>query len=355
MDGGNDRGSPFKVRIVRRGDHVRGLPLAARQIEPAWTWGGRAWTLDDWMAAYHVSGVMVLKDGQVVLERYAQGRQPTDRWVSQSVAKSVTSLLAGAAIRDGRLRLTDTVERYVPELQGSAYAGVTVRQLLTMSSGVKWLEGYVPGGQSDLFGFYRSALGGADQYAAFMAKLPRAAPVGSAFHYSTGEAHLAGLVVARAVGKPLADYLSEKIWRPYGMARDAAWQVDPMGRELAGCCLFMTLGDYARLGQFVLDSGVIDGRPVTAPGWIEQSTRAQIGNGRPAPAGYGYFWWIGAEAFEASGIYGQSILVYPKDRVVIAVNSQWAAADKPEDFAALGAFQKAARDAAGALPVDARR
>jgi CubicO group peptidase (beta-lactamase class C family) len=349
MDGGNSRDSPFKVRVVRRGGPVRGLPVAARQIDPRWSWGGRSWTLDDWMAAYNVSGVMVLKDGEVVLTRYAQGRQPTDRWVSQSVAKSVTSLLAGAAVRDGRLRLTDTVERYVPELKGSAYAGVTVRQLLTMSSGVAWTEGYAPDRPSDLFAFYRAALAGADPYAAVMKALPRTAPAGSAFHYSTGEAHLAGLVVSRAVCMPLADYLSEKIWRPYGMERDAAWQVDPMGRELAGCCLFMTLADYARLGQFVLDGGVAQGRPVTAPGWIAQSTRAQISNGRPAPAGYGYFWWIGAEAFEASGIYGQSILVYPKDRVVIAVNSQWSAPDRPEDFAALGAFQKAARDAAVAL------
>ncbi|MGZ6016028.1 MAG: hypothetical protein ACXWKM_09815, partial [Phenylobacterium sp.] len=88
---------------------------------------------------------------------------------------------------------------------------------------------------------------------------------------------------------------------------------------------------------------------VTAPGWIAESGKVQIGNGRPAPAGYGYFWWIGAAAFEASGIYGQSILIYPKDHVVIAVNSQWAKPDQPEDFAALGAFQKAARDAAVAL------
>jgi CubicO group peptidase (beta-lactamase class C family) len=128
-----------------------------------------------------------------------------------------------------------------------------------------------------------------------------------------------------------------------------------MGRELAGCCLFMTLGDYARLGQFVLDGGVIDGRPVTAPGWIAESSRVQISNGRPAPAGYGYFWWIGAEAFEASGIYGQSILIYPKDRVVIAVNSQWAKPDQREDFDALGAFQKAARDAAVALSAEPAR
>jgi CubicO group peptidase (beta-lactamase class C family) len=129
------------------------------------------------------------------------------------------------------------------------------------------------------------------------------------------------------------------------MERDAAWRVDRQGREFAGCCLLMTLADYARLGQFVLADGMAAGRRVVPPGWIAQSTRRQIDNGRAPPAGYGYLWWIGPDAFEASGIYGQSILIYPADRIVIAVNSQWAKPDDPELFKALGAFQKAVREA----------
>jgi CubicO group peptidase (beta-lactamase class C family) len=148
------------------------------------------------------------------------------------------------------------------------------------------------------------------------------------------------------VGVPLADYLSEKIWRPYGMERDAAWHVDGQGREYAGCCLLMTLADFARLGQFALDDGVVHGRRILPRGWIAESTRRQIDNGRPAPAGYGYLWWIGPEAYEASGIYGQSILVYPKDRIVIAVNSKWPSPDQKALFEALGAFQGAVRKAA---------
>ncbi|MFL5297590.1 MAG: serine hydrolase domain-containing protein [Phenylobacterium sp.] len=344
LDGLNDAGNTFPVRTVRRGAKVRALPLAARQIAPSYQWQGRTWTVEDYMAAYNVSGVMVLKDGEVILERYGMGRAPTDRWVSQSVAKSVTSLLFGAAIHDGRIRLQDPIERFVPELKGSAYEGVTVRQLLTMSSGVKWEEGYV-GGQSDLAKFYREAILG-DGMTGYMKTLPRAHPPGTTFHYNTAETHLAGLVLARAVHMPLADYLSEKIWKPYGMARDGAWHVDPQGRELAGCCLLMTLGDYARLGQFALDGGVIDGHRVVDADWIAQSTRRQIDNGRAPPAGYGYFWWIGPEAYEASGIYGQSILVYPKDRLVIAVNSQWPKPDDKALFEALGAFQKAVHEAA---------
>lgn len=342
MDGGNDTTKLFPARMIPRGSAARGLPVAARQLNPSYTWQGRTWTVDDYMHAYNVSGVMVLKDGEVVLERYAQGRQPADRWASQSVAKSVTSLLAGAAIQDRKLRLGDRLERYVPELKGSAYEGVTVRQLLTMSSGVKWTEGYV-GGQSDLFSYYRAALAG--DALDFMKSLPRAQPAGAKFHYNTGETHLAGIVISRAVGMPLSEYLSRKIWQPYGMARDGLWRVDPKGREFAGCCLLATLSDFARIGQFVLDNGVVDGKRILPPTWIAESTKVQITHDRPLPAGYGYFWWIGGEAFEASGIYGQSILIYPKDRMVIVVNSQWPKPDDKELFAALSAFQGGVRDA----------
>ena len=343
----SDSPTDFPVHIVHRGASVRGLPVAARQISPRWTWQGRECTLDDYMAANFVSGVLVLADGQIVLERYGLGRAPTDRWTSESVAKSVTSLLAGAAIADGKLRLDDTVVRFVPELAGSAYDGVTVRQLFTMSSGVAWNETYSDP-NSDLSRFYDIDERGGDALIETLRPLSRAHPPGSTFHYNTVETHLAGLVVARAVGMPLADYLSAKIWRPYGMERDALWRTDRKGRETAGCCLAMTLADYARVGQFVLDGGVAGGKPVTAPGWIAESTRVQIANGRRPPAGYGYFWWIGADAYEASGIYGQSILVYPKERIVIVVNSAWPKADAPELFAALGAFQKAVRAAVSA-------
>jgi CubicO group peptidase (beta-lactamase class C family) len=345
MDGGNDRVNYFnQVRIVRRGDWARGLPISPNQISPNYSWQGRAFTVDEYMKAYNVSGVLVLKDGEVILERYAQGRQPTDRWASQSVAKSVLSLLYGSAIQDGKLKLADTVEKFVPELKRSAYEGVTIRQLLTMSSGVKWEEGYT-GQTSDLARYYEAAATG-DAVVDLQKTLPRAYPPGSTFHYDTAETHLAGLVLSRAVGESVSDYLSEKIWKPYGMERDAAWRVDHQGREFTGCCLFMTLADYARIGQFVLDDGVARGKRITALGWIAESTKRQIDNGRKPPAGYGYFWWIGLDAFEASGIYGQSILIYPKDRLVIAVNSQWPKPDEKKSFDALGAFEQAVRDAA---------
>jgi CubicO group peptidase (beta-lactamase class C family) len=129
------------------------------------------------------------------------------------------------------------------------------------------------------------------------------------------------------------------------MERDAIWMIDGRGREAAGCCISMTLRDYARVGQFALDGGVAGDKRVVPPDWIAQSTRVQIANGQKPPNGYGYFWWIGPRAFEASGINGQSILVYPKERIVIAINSAWPQADTPELFADLRKFQTAIHDA----------
>jgi CubicO group peptidase (beta-lactamase class C family) len=302
-------------------------------------------SIDQYMAAYKVSGVIVLKDGQIVLERYGLGRKPSERWVSQSVAKSITSLLAGAAIQDGKLALDHTVERHVPELKGSAYEGVTLRQLLTMSSGVKWVETYLDP-NSDLARMGRLAHTDDDPLVKTLAGLPRAHPPGSTFHYNTAETHLAGLVISRAVGEPLSDYLSEKIWRPFGMEQDAIWMIDNKGREAAGCCISATLRDFARVGQFALENGWAGGKRVTPPGWI--AARVQIRHERPLPTGYGYFWWLGARAYEASGIYGQSILVYPEERIVIAVNSAYPLPDPPELWAALQRFQGAVFEAATA-------
>lgn len=335
----------FPVHVVRRGDRVRPLPLGDRQIEPTFVAGKKTWTVDEWMRAYRVSGVIVLRDGKILLERYGLGRRPTDRWTSFSVSKSVTSLLAGAAIQDGKLALDDQVVRFVPELKGSAYDGVTVRHLLTMSSGARWNEDYT-NPNSDNSRLSRAFHGKNDALFETLKAVPRIHPPGTTWHYNTAETHLAGVVIARAVGMSLSDYLSRTIWQPYGMEQDAAWVVDGLGREAAGCCLSATLRDFARIGQFTLEGGVVDGRPVVPAGYVAEATTVRIANDQPAPSGYGYFWWIGPRAYEASGIFGQSILIYPKERIVMVVNSAWPKPLGKELFEAMHLFQGAAHDAA---------
>ena len=340
----------FRVKVIKRGSRVHPLPRAATSIDPTFSYGGKTFTVDQYMAAYNASGVLVIKDGRILLERYAMGRKPQDRWTSFSVAKSVTSTLVGAAIQEGRIRsINDPVTDYIPELKGSGYDGVTVRQLLMMSSGVKWNEDYADP-KSDV------AVAGSvvedpkvNPIVSYMRRLPRANPPGAKFNYNTGETDLVGVLVSRAVGKPLAQYASEKLWKPYGMERDGIWVTDLGGHERGGCCMSMTLRDYGRVGQFILDGGKAEGKQVVPDWWVGQATTPQLTSGT-RERGYGYFWWMpDSGAYEARGIFGQSITTFRDERLIIVVNSAWPVAGSRELAAARYAFIAAVRQAAKAV------
>ncbi|HEY8572030.1 serine hydrolase [Phenylobacterium sp.] len=340
--------SVYRVRVIPRGKRVHPLPKARREIAPTWEHAGKRWSVDDYMAANGVSGVLVIKDGKILLERYGLGRKPKDRWTSFSVAKSVTSTLVGAAVQDGKLDLNAPVTRYLPELKGSAYEGATVRHLIMMSSGVKWNEDYTDpnsdvarsGGQAE------KTEPGINPIVSYLRRLPRAAEPGTKFNYNTGETDLVGFLVSRATGKTLSAYASEKIWKPYGMERDAIWMLDREGHERGGCCMSMTLRDYGRVGQFILDGGKAGGKQILPPWWTADATKVQIANGQPAPAGYGYFWWIRDNgAYDASGIFGQSISTFRDERLIVVVNSAWPRATGRDLSAARTAFVDAVRNA----------
>ncbi|MDB5423685.1 MAG: beta-lactamase [Phenylobacterium sp.] len=337
----------YRTHTVKRGKTVHPLPMAARQIAPTFTYKDRTWTTDEYMAAYRVSGVLVLKDGQIVLEKYGLGRKPADRWTSFSVAKSITSTLVGAAIQDGKIKsLNAPVTDYIRELKGSAYEGVTVRQMLMMSSGVKWNEDYTDPTSDVAQAGGTVTEPGVDPMVSYLRKLPRANPPGTKFNYNTGETDLVGVLVAKAVGKPLATYASEKIWKPYGMERDAVWMLDPGGQERGGCCISMTLRDYGRVGLFIAGGGKAGGRQIVPPDWTAEATRVQISYGAPPPSGYGYFWWIRPNgSYEAVGIFGQSITTFRDEGLVIVVNSAWPAATGRELSAARNAFFEGVRAA----------
>jgi len=332
------------TRVIARGPKVRNLPVAEQQIRPVFAVAGRRYTLESWMDAWRVSGVVVVKDGRIVLERYGLGRSPHDRWTSFSVAKSVTSTLIGAAIADARIGgLNDPVTRYIPELAGGAYDGVTIRQLITMTSGARWNEDYSDPGSDVAKVGLTPAEPGMSPVVSYMRHLARAAAPGTRFHYNTGETDLAGILVSNAVGMPLADYLSRKVWAPFGMEEDGAWVEDIAGHERGGCCISMTLRDYARFGLFMLEGGVAGGRRVRPDGWITDATRAHV---QEPYYGYGYFWWIYPDRYEAEGIFGQAIAVFPKDHLVVAINSAWPRADDDADWIAQAAFLDAVRKAA---------
>ncbi len=337
----------YRTHTIERGKTVYPLPMAAKQIDPTFTYMDRTWTTDAYMAAYRVSGILVLKDGKVALEKYALGRKPTDRWTSFSVAKSVTSTLVGAAIQDGKIKsLNAPVTDYIPDLKGSAYEGVTVRQMLMMSSGVKWNEDYTDP-KSDVAQAGGSVTEpGVNPMVSYLRKLPRANPPGTKFNYNTGETDLVGVLVSKATGKSLAQYASEKIWQPYGMGQDAVWMLDPGGQERGGCCISMTLRDYGRVGLFIAGGGKANGKQIVPADWTAEATKVQIDNGSPAPGGYGYFWWIPPTGgYQAVGIFGQSVTTYKSEGLIIVVNSAWPTATGKELSAARAAFFEGVRAA----------
>jgi CubicO group peptidase (beta-lactamase class C family) len=263
------------------------------------------------------------------------------------VAKSLTSTLLGAAVRDGHIRsLDDKVSDYIQEMKGSAYDAVSVRDLLTMTSGVRWSENYGDP-QSDVarFNNHRPEEG-VDALVSYLRKLPRAAPAGTRWNYSTGETNLVGILVARATGKPLASYLSEKIWQPAGMEQQATWILSSTGQEISGCCVQAATRDFARFGQFILDGARVGGQPIVADGWLAEATTKRADIGQPG-RGYGYQWWTYDDgSFAARGIFGQGIFIDPKRKLVIASNGNWAGgASNRVDSAAREDFYKAVQKA----------
>ena len=297
--------------------------------------------IDAYFTDQQAAGLVILQDGKVRFERYGLDFDASGRWTSFSVAKSFTSTLVGAAIQDGSIdSLDDKVSRYIPDLRGSAYDDVSIRQLLTMSSGVGWNEDYEDP-QADVARFNNAVPDpGMDATVSYMRKLPRAHPPGSIWHYNTGETNLIGVLVSSATKKPLAVYLQEKIWQPAGMAAKATWLKGRTGHEIAGCCIQAATRDFARFGLFVLAGGKAGDRQIVPPDWFPQAITKQRDFGEPGK-GYGFQWWTYDDgSVAAQGIFGQGIFIDPKRRLVIASNADWSRATKGPEGDAREAFYK---------------
>jgi len=329
------------TRTIEAGDNIReleaGKPLPKKLDSEA-----GAIDIDEYMADQRLAGLVVLQDGKIRLEEYRMDFGKDDRWTSFSVAKSLVSTLVGAAIKDGFIKsLDDPLTAYIPELKGSGYDGVTVEQLLTMTSGVKWNEDYEDK-NSDVARFNTTkSKDGVDPVILYMKTLINEVEPGTRWQYNTGETNLIGVLVAKATGKSLSEYLSEKVWKPYGMAKDAVWILNDGGKEIGGCCISATTRDFALFGQFAMNGGMIDGNSVVPEGWYTKAGAKQADIGQPG-AGYGYQWWTFDDgSFAAQGIFGQGIFVDPKRKLVIAGNGNWPRATPDDKKAGRDAFYRA--------------
>jgi CubicO group peptidase (beta-lactamase class C family) len=328
------------VRVIRSGDAVRPLLPHARSLaDLTFEVNDLRLSVGYYMASRRTAGLLILKDGEIALECYGMGSGPESRRTSYSAAKSMTSTLVGAALHDGAIgSLDDRCDLYLPQLRGSAYEGVTVRNVMRMCSGVAWSE--EDDGLADA-GRLHQALASRrpGSILDLLCTLPRAQPQGAVFNYSTIESCLLGALVAVATGRPLADYCAETIWGPAGMEADGYWALEADGgQELGGFGVSARLRDFGRFGLLVLEDGeAFSGRQVLPPGWrvlAGQPDSAPTGFGRlmpGSPAGYGYHWWaapplpgvVNNGVFSARGAYGQFIVINPTEQVVVAIQSAW--------------------------------
>lgn len=325
----------FPTRTVRRGTHVYPLPksnLPLKGVE--FTSAGKKYDMYDYLSLNRVSGLLILKDGKIAFERYELGNTGTTRWMSMSVVKSIASTLVGAAIEDGYIKsIDDPVTKYLPTLAGSAYEGVSIKNLLQMASGVKWDETYTNSASDRRHMLDLQLSGEPGSILKFMSTLKRAGTPGTIWNYNTGETYVVGELIHAAVKKPVAQYLSERIWANFGMESDATWWLDsPNGQEIGGSGLSATLRDYGRFGLFVMNQGIAGGENVLPKGWVAEAGTSKTIGGKKVD--YGYMWWVPDAsanplhegAFFASGIFGQSVYINPRAKVVIVV---WSARPKP--------------------------
>ena len=310
---------------INKGEYVYELKVNLLDLSTlSYNLYGKNYSITDYFLRSRVGGLLVVHKGDIVYEKYSLNNDKNSKWISFSIAKSVTSMLLGAAIKDGYIQnVEEPVTKYLPQLKGSSYEKVTIKNLLQMSSGVDWNEDYSdPRSDVSIAAAYNST-----SLINYLTKLPANASPGIFFNYNTGETNLIGDLVRSAIKKSLSSYLEQKIWKPFGMENNASWSVDEDHVvELGGCCINATLRDYARIGLFAMNEGKLtDGTKVLPEHWMKESTTPSKGY-----KGYGFQWWLEnymrtgePNSFSAHGIFGQMIWINPATETVIAIQSAW--------------------------------
>ena len=304
------------------------LPAAAGEPKIEYRFENRAYTIDDFLARQRITGLLIIKDGEVLLERYQYDRKPADRFVSHSMAKSIVSIAVGIAVAEGKIAsLDDTVAKYVPKLAESPYGETSIRNVLRMSSGVPFNEVY--DGKDDLtrFSILRNSSGSIDALRAFRV---REVEQGTRFHYASSETVLLAVLLRAVTGTTLSEYLTERLWQPMGAEADATWAKTSDGTETASGSFNAILRDYGRLGVLLANDGAVGTRQVVPKDYLLEATDWHRQPDAFAPRratsyfGYGYQFWLfpgEKRRFALLGVYGQSIFVDPELKLVMVVTA----------------------------------
>ena len=318
----------FATRVVPRA--AKPWPYRRATTEPKlfYEFQSNRYSIEDYLRRNPTTGLLIAKDDTILFERYQYDRTDRHRFLSQSMAKTITAMLIGIAVSDGAIKsIDDVAATYVGELAGTEYGKTSIRDLLHMSSGVAFSEIY--DGKDDISRLVADLFGpsGKSPAASVAQFTTRAQPAGTKWHYASAETEVLGLVLRAAVGRPVTDYLREKIWQAIGTEADASWAIDGTGHEITFCCFNAVLRDYARLGRLLAFDGMWEGRQLIPRQWVLDATTVRSADTYLAPGvatpvyGYGYQVWIlpGSERrFVLLGIRGQMIFVDPASKLVLA-------------------------------------
>jgi len=345
----------FETATVHRGKSVHTYERDMRDLPRTYEYDGKEKDLAAFLVDTYTTGLVVLADGHIVFEEYHRGNTAATKTISWSVAKSFVSALVGIAVEEGHIAHIDqAVSDYVPLLRGSGYDGVAIRDVLEMSSGIRFVEDY---------GAFFSDINRMGRAIAFntllddfVASLKNEREPGTYRSYVSMDTQVLGMVLHEATGQTLTSYLERRIWQRIGMESDAYWLVDGNGMELAFGGLNAVLRDYARFGQLYLNGGSWQGEQIVPLAWVRASITPDQPHLQPGanPAsssvlGYGYQWWIPERPegdFLAIGVYGQFIYVNPKRGVVIAKTSAYEPYNYDGDameLESVGVFQSIAK------------
>ncbi len=325
---------------------------AVMTLPTTFIYKGKDIPTESFMADTDTVALLVLKDGDVVFERYMLTGGRHEAWLSMSVAKSFMSALIGIAIDEGHIKnVEEPITNYVPSLIGSAYEGVRIKDILQMSSGARWNEDYSDP-ESDIARFGRIfALGGSMNE--FSASLENELEPGTFSRYNSTDTQVLGMLLAHSTGYSVTDYMTEKLWQPMGAEAPAYWLIDSEGMEMVWGGLNAVARDYAKIGEMYRLGGRLNGQQIVPEDWVSASIspdapHLQPGMDNPASdfeLGYGYQWWIldGSEGeFSGLGVYNQFVYVNPAYGVVIvklSANSDYGLTNDQSSYREIETFE----------------
>jgi CubicO group peptidase (beta-lactamase class C family) len=298
--------------------HNRAIATATPQPWP-FAKGYNAKSMPDSLAALNARmrtvAFVVIKDDSLINEWYAEGYSDSSLTNSFSMAKSIVSVLIGFAVQDGKINIDQKASDFIPEYKKGRRSELTIRHLLQMSASLRWDEAYASLFSVTTEGYYGTDLPG------LLMKEDVVGEPGKVFNYQSGVTQLLAFVLEKATGKHLADYASEKLWKPLGAERVAQWSLDNSGgHEKAYCCFYSNARDFARIGSLYLHEGNWHGKQLLDSNWVRNSiTPTYLPDFRTLQpdSSYGWQWWIGSDYFYCRGILGQYIVVLPKEKMII--------------------------------------